>query len=227
MREVLKKLGPSLRAVGFRGSGQYFRKKEGDFIFVVNLQGSRWGDVFYVNLGAQPIFIPTDSNTDPDPKRLKEYECILRRRVGDQWRWVMSDAMFGKLEAELLATLKDFFGHAQGLRESIAVASPETLIHEFSSGTTDARAALHLSRASLALGYPDKASALAMLGLELAGEQASALRFELKKLFDAASAKIEIPHRRRDLEFLPLTDDELVVNAEETFLELDQLARQQ
>jgi hypothetical protein len=139
----------------------------------------------------------------------------------------MSDAMFGKLEAELLATLKDFFGHAQGLRESIAVASPETLIHEFSSGTTDARAALHLARGSLALGYPDKASALAMLGLELAGEQASALRFELKKLLDAASAKVETPHRRRDLEFPPLTDDELVVNAEETFLELDKLARQQ
>jgi Domain of unknown function (DUF4304) len=193
----------------------------------VNFQGSSSGDKFYINLGAQPLFIPAEGNANPDLKNLKEYECILRRRVGAQWLWMMSDAMFGKLEAELLATLKDFFGHAQDLRESIAVASPETLIHEFSSGTTDARAALHLARGSLALGYPDKASALAMLGLELAGKQASALRFELKKLLDAASAKIEIPHRRRDLEFPPLTDDELVVNAEETFLELDQLARQQ
>ncbi len=115
MREVLKKLGSSLRAVGFRGSGQYFHKKEGDFIFVVNFQGSRWGDVFYVNLGAQPVFIPNEVGVDQDPKRLKEYQCIHRKRVGDQWRWKMSDAMFGALKAELLAALKEFFIHTQSL----------------------------------------------------------------------------------------------------------------
>jgi hypothetical protein len=190
MREVLKKLGSSLRAVGFRGSGQYFHKREGDFIFVVNFQGSRWGDVFYINLGAQPVFIPNEVGVDQEPKRLKEYQCIHRRRVGDQWRWKMSDAMFGALEAELLAALKEFLDHTQSLWKSIAVASPETLIHEFSQWTTDARAALHLARGSLALGYPGKASALATLGLDLAGERASVLRLELKEVVDAASAKI-------------------------------------
>jgi hypothetical protein len=187
MREVLKKIAPSLRALGFRGSGQYFRKVEGDFIFVVNFQGSRWGDVFYVNLGAQPLFIPAEGNANPDPKKLKEYECILRRRVGDQWRWEIFGAKLSMLEAELIATLNDFFGHAQSLRESIAVASPKTLIREFSSGTTDARAALHLARASLALGHPEKAIALATRGIELAGELASGLRAELKKALDAAA----------------------------------------
>jgi uncharacterized protein DUF4304 len=190
MREVLKKLGASLRAVGFRGSGQYFHKKKGDFIFVVNFQGSRWGDVFYVNLGAQPVFIPNEVGVGHDPKRLKEYQCIHRKRVGDQWRWKMSDTMFGALEAELLAALKGFFVHTQSLWKSIAVASPETLIREFSQWTTDARAALRLARGSLALGYPDKAPALATLGLNLAGERASVLRLELKDVLDVASAKI-------------------------------------
>ncbi|MCI0390486.1 MAG: DUF4304 domain-containing protein [Acidobacteria bacterium] len=101
MREVLKKLAPSLRSLGFRGSGQYFHKTEGAFIFVVNFQGSRGGDEFFINLGAQPVFIPTEGNANPDPKRLKEYECIFRTRVGDRWRWEMSDAKIGTLEAVL------------------------------------------------------------------------------------------------------------------------------
>jgi hypothetical protein len=54
------------------------------------------------------------------------------------------------LEAELLATLKGFFVHTQSLWKSIAVASPETLIREFSQWTTDARAALRRARGSLA-----------------------------------------------------------------------------
>ena len=83
VKEVLKRVGPTLRALGFRGSGQNYRKQEGDFIFVINFQGSRWGDRFYVNLGAQPIFIPAEG--DADLTKLKEYECVLRRRVGNEW----------------------------------------------------------------------------------------------------------------------------------------------
>jgi Domain of unknown function (DUF4304) len=136
--------------VGFRGARQYFHKREGDFIFVVNFQGSRWGDVFYVSLGAQPVFIPNEVGVVQEPKRLKEYQCIHRRRVGDQWRWKMSDSTFGALDAELLAALKGFFVHTQSVWKSIAVASPETLIREFCQWTTDARAALRRARRSLA-----------------------------------------------------------------------------
>jgi hypothetical protein len=54
MRDVLKKIGPALREIGFRGSGQNYRKVDDDFIFVINFQGSHWGPNFYINLGAQP-----------------------------------------------------------------------------------------------------------------------------------------------------------------------------
>jgi len=48
----LEEGAPSLHALGFRGSSQNYRKQEGDFIFVINFQGSRSGDNSYVNLGA-------------------------------------------------------------------------------------------------------------------------------------------------------------------------------
>jgi hypothetical protein len=88
--------------MGFRGSGQNYRKVDGDFVFVINFQGSRWGDNFYVNLGAQPVFVPAEGKADLT--KLKEYECILRRRVGRDWPSVMSDEMLASLEAEIDST---------------------------------------------------------------------------------------------------------------------------
>jgi hypothetical protein len=190
MREILKKLAPSLRRVGFRGSGQNFHKVEGDFIFVVNFQGDRWGGNFYVNLGAQPLFIPAEGDVNADPKTLKEYECILRQRVGKEWSWEMSDNQIKRLDTELLTTQSAFFAHAQTLREALRTSSAETLIREFSAGTTKARAALHLARGSLALGFHDKAATLAHFGLELAGDHADILQEELHRVLKDAAATL-------------------------------------
>src|SRR6185436_15452235 len=103
-----------MRALGFRGSGQNYRKTEGDFVFVVNFQGSRSGDKFYVNLGAQPVYIPAEGNADL--AKLKEYECMLRQRVGKEWPWQMSDQLFASLVVEITSAQAAFFGHAQTLR---------------------------------------------------------------------------------------------------------------
>lgn len=74
--------GPSLRALGFRGSGQNYRKGEGDFVFVIDFQGSSSEDSFFFDLGAQPTFIPSEG--DGDPKKLKEYDCVFRQRGTSQ-----------------------------------------------------------------------------------------------------------------------------------------------
>jgi hypothetical protein len=109
-----------------------------------------------VNLGAQPVFIPAEGYADLD--KLKEYECVLRRRVGVEWPWDMpSGGAIETLLADITATQAAFFGHAQTLREAIASSTIESLLREFSSGTTEARAALHLARAAVALGHPDQA----------------------------------------------------------------------
>jgi hypothetical protein len=184
MRDILRRLVPPLRAAGFRGSGQTYRKVAGDFVFVVNFQGNRWGDLFYVNLGAQPVFIPAEGHADLE--KLKEYECILRSRVGKAWPRQMSHEQMTSLQAELLQAQNEFFGQAQTMRTSFVVDSTEVLLGKFgkSNVCTEARSALHLARAALALGHPGKARELTHRGFELAGEDATILRAELKEVAD-------------------------------------------
>jgi hypothetical protein len=184
MREILKHLAPKLRAQGFRGSGQNFRKTDGNFVFVVNFQASSRGDKFYVNLGAQPFFIPTEGNAEVNPKSLKEYECIFRTRVGKEWRWEMIESVRSQLEEKLDSQLGKFFGHVKTLRTALLNDEPEELLKNFCLGTTKARAAFHLARGSLALGENKKAETLAIRGLELAGESAYILRDQLNELIE-------------------------------------------
>jgi hypothetical protein len=186
VKEILKRVAPILRALGFRGSGQNYRKTEGDFVFVVNFQGSRWGDNFYVNLGAQPAFIPAEGDADLD--KLKEYECILRRRVGKEWPWELSDRLFASLHEELSSAQAEFFGRAQTLRSALAIDSPDELLRKFSAGTTEARATLHLARAATKLGHIETARKLVDRGLELAGDGATILRAELQRVLEQTVA---------------------------------------
>ena len=180
MKEILKKVAPSLRALGFRGSGQNYRKQEGDFFFVINFQGSSSGDRFYVNLGAQPVF--TLAEGDADLAAWKEYECFLRRRVGEDWPWQMSDQLLASLLAEIAAAQAAFFGDAQTLRGALATDSPDELIRKFSSGNTEAAATLQLARAAARLGHFETARGLVDRGLDLAGDQAIGLRAQLRRV---------------------------------------------
>lgn len=94
MRESVKKLQPLLRERGFRQAGPNFRKSDGDLLYVINLQSTRDGVKFYVNLGAQPVFIPIEGlpTQNADARTIKEYECVIWTRVGNDWRWDMSDS---------------------------------------------------------------------------------------------------------------------------------------
>lgn len=181
-RELLQQIAQFVRALGFRGSGQHFRKYEGDFAFVVNIQGSSSGDKFYVNLGAQPVFIPAEGNADL--KKLEEYECVLRTRVGDAWPWQMPEDLIATFQAELTASQAEFFGHAQTLRETLATGSVDHLLEGFTRGTSAARASLHLARAAKELGHVGTARELVERGLELADVQATSLRAELQRVLE-------------------------------------------
>jgi len=185
-RELLKRIAPSLRALGFRGSGQNYRKTEGDFVFIINFQGSKWGDAFFVNLGAQPTFIPAEG--DADLERLKEYQCILQARVGGDWPWNLCEAQFASLEQQITSKQGAFFGHAQTLRTALAVDSPDSLLARFSAGTTKARAALHLARAAARLGHLVTARGLVERGFELAGDRATLLLADLQRVRDETAA---------------------------------------
>lgn len=178
MKEILRYLGAQIRAFGFKGSGQNFRKIEDDFIFVINIQGSPSGDVFYVNLGAQPTFIP--AVCDADLSTLKEYECVMRKRVGDEWSWTLNDEGRRELIHQIETEQKEFFGTVGTLRTAIAQDSIDELLRKFSMGTTLARTALHLARAAAFLGHTATANTLVERGLILAGERATLLIHDLQ-----------------------------------------------
>ena len=82
-------LAPVIREYGFKGSGRNFRLVKDGFALAVNLQGSRYGGKFTVNLGVQPLAIPNVIGGEVDPKKFKEIECAFRERLSaddlDTW----------------------------------------------------------------------------------------------------------------------------------------------
>lgn len=76
-----EKLAPAIRDQKFKGSGRNFRQIIDGFALAVNLQGSRYGRKFAINLGVQPLTIPNVLGVFPDPKTIKEIECAFRDRL--------------------------------------------------------------------------------------------------------------------------------------------------
>jgi hypothetical protein len=178
LKETLAHLGAHIRTLGFKGRGQNFRRVEDDYIFIITIQASRSGQVFYINLGAQPTFIPAEC--DAPLSTLKEYECVMRRRVGGEWDWDLDEAACLALIRQLDTEQEEFFGTIRGLRTAIACETTDELLRKFSMGNPPARAALHLARAAAFLGHADTADALVERGLALAGERATGLIHDLK-----------------------------------------------
>lgn len=74
-------LAPELRKDGFRGSGKTYYRIVNDFIQILNIQSSRWSGRFAINLGLHPLCIPMNDGKAPEIKKIKEYECVFRRRL--------------------------------------------------------------------------------------------------------------------------------------------------
>src|SRR5689334_2828157 len=88
-KAIQDQFAPSLRRDGFSGTGQRYWRVVGGQCQLVEIQGSRNGGKFAVNMGIQPMSVPLLSGELPEPKRLREMECLFRRRLaiqkGDQW----------------------------------------------------------------------------------------------------------------------------------------------
>lgn len=79
MKEVF---APALRSAGFKGSGQNFLRKVGESVHAVNIQGSKYGDEFFVNLGLHYAFLPPCwCEALPPNRKFKERDCEFRWRL--------------------------------------------------------------------------------------------------------------------------------------------------
>ena len=79
---VRDRFAPELRSLGFKGSGQNFRRIQDDLINTVNIQGNKYGGSVAVNLGVHLVFLPVDwCDEMPDPSKIKEVNCVFRDRL--------------------------------------------------------------------------------------------------------------------------------------------------
>ena len=185
---------PRLKEDGFSGSGRTFRHVINGWIQVVNVQGSRYGGRFAVNLGLQPAAVPDFLGHLPDPKKITEPLCEFRRRLSefgsDQW-WD-HDASQLSMDAAVLAAAQVYVRVGRPLLARFA--GPDSPFHsvtaeDFHKGTVDlsgfgganARAALVLARMRKAEGRISESRAFVAYGIANVG-RATALRPQLEQL---------------------------------------------
>jgi Domain of unknown function (DUF4304) len=88
-KAIQSQFAPTLRRDGFSGMSKRYWRVVGGQCQVVEVQGSRYGGKFAVNMGIQPMSVPLLLGGAPEPKCIREMECLFRRRLaiqrGDQW----------------------------------------------------------------------------------------------------------------------------------------------
>lgn len=178
-------LAPALRDDGFSGSSRTFRRTCGAWVQVLNVQGSRRGGSFAINLAVHPLSIPDVTGNMPDPKKINEAFCEFRRRLSETGadQWWEHDAT----EESMLSAVKDataMYRRTGGELLRRACDSPAglnaVLAADFSAGIYDAagfcntkvRMALALARLRKTEGKREEASAFATYGLAHLGSAA-------------------------------------------------------
>jgi hypothetical protein len=185
---------PILRADGFSGSGRNFRRVASDLILALQVQSSRDGGKFAVNLGIHPLAVPDALGGLPDPKKIVVTLCELRRRLSehgsDQW-WGYEATQTSMDEAVVRAARVYEMTGRRLFAEQTSPSSPLYLCtsEKFGVGdfdlsgfaTTKARLARLFSIMRGASGNRDEQRAFARIGLESVG-RATALKIELEAL---------------------------------------------
>lgn len=198
---------PTLRSQGFTGSGRTYRRIVGDFLQVVNVQGSRHSGQFAINLGLQPLAIPDVRGDVPDVKKITQELCEFHRRLSesgvDQW-WQHENTQ-ASMDAAVKSAIHVFLSVGCSLFAQVSNdASPFLTIRaeqyrngqfNFSGfGSTNVRTILALARLRFATAQFDEACAFARMGLEDVGNIAW-LRRELRSLVFLSEKSLPMPAR--------------------------------
>ena len=183
---------PFLKEDGYGGSGLTFRRVRSEFIEVVNIQGSRYGGQFAINLGFHLLALPDTLGNHPDPKTIAEPLCELRRRLAesgsDQW-WNHDGSQDGMDLAVIAASEvytsigRPLFARMEGM--DFNTLSPENFVNGkydlLGFHSSKVRMALMLARLRKAQNKPAESKTFAAYGLAHVG-LATMLKEELELL---------------------------------------------
>ena len=187
-------LGPYLREDGFTGSGRTFHRLTNGLIQVVNVQGSRYGGQFAINLAVQPSTIPDVLGNTPDLKKITESHCEFRRRLAesgaDQW-WV-HDMSQASMDAAVATAAEVYIRIGRPVLDAVSsptspllTVSPQDFANDdfnfYGFGSTKVRMALALARLRKIEGRLAESRAFAAHGLANIGP-AVVLRREFELL---------------------------------------------
>lgn len=190
---------PTLRRDGFSGSGQRYWRVLGGQCQIVEAQGSRYGGKFAINMGVQPISVPLRSGDAPEARRLKEMNCMFRRRLaaeeGDQWwDYEPSQASLDEAVRQACAVYEQV-----GKAQLDSIAEPGSPINTLTAEAFAARAynfhgfgntgilmALTLAQVRKAAGNNKEAAEFARVALEEIGDgpAGSGLKAELHEFLE-------------------------------------------
>lgn len=200
-KAIQTQFAPMLRRDGFSGTGQrYWRVLSGQ-CQLVEVQSSRDGGKFAVNLGIQPLAVPLLSGVEPEPKRMREMDCLLRRRLAIQksdqwWDYQLTQPSMDAAAQDAAAVYEQV-----GKRQLEFMAQPNSPVNtlspeEFTAGAfefngfgnTSALMAWTLAHLRMATGNSTEARGFARVALEEIGDGrwGSGLKKELRDLLESA-----------------------------------------
>lgn len=200
---IRAELSAELRADGFSGSGRTFRRTKDGLVHLLNIQGSKSGGSFAINLAIQPLGIPDVLGNSPDPQAITEERCEFRRRLAadgtDQWwehdssedsmRLAVRQAavVYAKVGRNLFAR----FSESEALMRHATASHLETEALDLAGfGSTKIRMALALGRLRASEGNFSEARVFAQYGLANLGS-AVALRGKLERLAENDASHVK------------------------------------
>lgn len=197
--ELKENFIPILRQSGFKGSGQNYRRVNGEAIYAINIQNNKYGGSCCINIGVHFTFLPVvwDSKKMPDVKSIKEVDCEFRYRLSpknkpDYWWPFKGEGLFGnpsKSVEHLCKTFNDsvveFLDQYRDL-ENVTSKFPISSLEsgefvDVLGGVVAVRGALTMARIYQHTGQLDLQKQYAKVGLSILGK-ANALKAELECL---------------------------------------------
>lgn len=194
LRDILVAVTPTIRENGYKGTGQNYRRATDSAVSTVNFQKSSGGERFYVNVGVQPLFVPTEGGSTPDAKKIKAYECIFRTRLNppdtELFGWPYSTDVSADLIQGFDELFQKFVTPLMTIPGPITEAGvfdvPADSLHPL-FGAWNARTFLHFARISLAMGNCERAVGFANAAIERCNPNAKSLLHHLEQILVNAS----------------------------------------
>jgi hypothetical protein len=169
--QILRWMRSHLRNWRYVGRGQTFRRLDGDVVFVISFQKSRWGKRFFMNLGAQPLGIPDQTEAVPATDTIAESDCVFRSPVALDWKPRVSRAHTRRLVAAMTAARAAFEASVLEIRALSRAGSVDELLKRQSYAGSSVRAAFVLARLLAADGHRAAAAPIVMHVVVQASEE--------------------------------------------------------